>query len=234
VPLVSPFTASSAVTDDALNAAIAGALVGAAATAAATLLIFIIDRIIRSRVDFRETRRAVMAEYFDAMSSFVIAASAPRLPPEGLAPQAAALIAARSKLILALGARHRAIGMWLVGMEASITTAAQIEWRTPADLQAKVAVLEARMKDILNALTRLQERRLFVSDFTIPGGAMMIAQESLDWARENAKQVEWAYRVQNAGRWNAVVAQFFWLRNRIVEWFTSWRRPNSYEKAPNG
>jgi len=235
--LVSLFTATpvptAAVTDDALNAAIAGALVGAAATAAVTLLIFIIDRVIRSRATFRETRREVMAEYFDAMSSFVIVATAPRLPPEGFAPQAAALIAARSKLILALGTRHRSIGMWLVGMEAAMTDAGGLSWRTPADLKAKASVLEARMKDVLNALTRLQEKRLFVSDFTIPGGVMMLAQESSDWAKENAGQVEWAYKVQNAGRWNAVVAQLIWMRYRIVEWLRSWRRPASYEKAPN-
>lgn len=237
MPLLSPFTASPAptpvATDDALNAAIAGALVGAAATAAITLLIFIVDRIIRVRADFRETRREVMAEYFDAMASFVMAVTAPRLPPEGFAPQAAAVIAARSKLILALGASHRSIGMWLVGMEAAMTSAAQMPWRTPPELQAKVTLIEAQMKDVLSALTRLQERRLFVADFTLPGGVMMLAQESRDWASDNAEQVEWAYKIQNAGRWRAVVAFVLWSRNRIVEWFRSWR-PTSYEKAPGG
>jgi hypothetical protein len=236
VPQFLTFTASPTptpvATDDGLNAAIAGALVGAAATAAITLLIFIIDRVIRVRADFRETRREVMAEYFDAMASFVMAATAPRLPPEGFAPQAAAVIAARSKLILALGTRHRSIGMWLVGMEAAMTTAAHMDWRTPRELQVKVAVMEARMRDVLDALTRLQERRLFVADFTLPGGVMMLALQSPDWARENARQVEWASKVQNAGRWRAVVAFILWARNRIVEWFTSWRRPTSYESAP--
>lgn len=238
MPLDSTLTATPTptpiATDDALNAAIAGALVGAAATAAVTLLIFIVDRIIRSRADFRENRREVMAEYFDAMASFVSVATAPRLPPEGFAPQVAALIAARSKLVLALGAHHRSIGMWLVGMEVALTTAAQMTWRTPTELQAKVAVIEARMKDVLSALTRLHERRLFVADFTLPGGVMMLAQESPDWASDNAEKVEWAYKVQNAGRWNAVVARVYWARNRIVEWFRSWPRPSSFEKAPDG
>ena len=220
------------ITDDALNAAIAGALVGAAATAAVTLLIFIIDRIIRNSATFREMRRQVMATYMEAMAVFVIAATAPALPLGGFAAEAASLVAARSQLVLALGTRHRAIGLWLVGMEASMTATVGWSRSTPSDLGKITNFLELQMRRVFHALTNLQQRQLYVSDFTLPGGTMWLAQEDPTWAKANAPIVEWSYTIQNAGRWNAVVASVIWVRNRIIGWIRAWGRSNTYVKAP--
>jgi hypothetical protein len=215
--------------NDALNASIAGALVGAAITAFVTLLIFIIDRIVRVATAARDTRRDVFAELFTAVGNFAVAAAA---PSGDWASVAAALQTARSRVTLALGLRQRTIGVWLTGMEALLHEAALMPRSTPATLKRRTEALDDRAGDIFNTLTNLQQRRLFVADFTLPAGVFHLMQLDPTYRTAHGAEVDWARRPQNGGRFNALVAAVIWRLFRIREWFVTWRRPKESIKAP--
>jgi hypothetical protein len=214
---------------DALNASVAGALVGAAITAAVTLFVFIIDRVVRGETTFRETRRDVFAELFTVIGAYAVAATA---PTGDWASEGAALITARSKVTLALGLRHRSVGVWLTGMESELGSAANMPWKTPSEFFARAELVNARAADIFNALTNLQQHRLFVSDFTLPAGVFHLGELDPSYMIAHRDQVEWAFKPQSEGRWSAIVASVIWYRNRVLEWFKTWRKPLSYVRAP--
>jgi hypothetical protein len=216
-------------TDDALNAAIAGALVGAAATAAVTLLIFTIDRAIRTIAAFREMRRREIAGYFTVVGAFAVAAMG---PSGSWADEGAALITARSNMTLALGVRHRSVGVWLTGMEKVIIATADGPRATAQDRAERAEFIEARINDIFNALINLQQGRLFLADFTLPAGIMALVALDPNYLTQHPGRVDWAFRPQNQGRWRAFVARLTWARNRLRGWFGAWRRPSNFVEPP--
>jgi len=204
-------------------------LVGAAITAFVTLLIFIIDRTSRNIAAFRELRRVLIAEYMTAAGDFAVAATA---PSGDWASETASLVAARSRLTLSLGLRHRTIDTWLTGMERLMMAAANRPRRTPGELKGIVGYIDERIGDVFNTLINLQQGRLFVADFTLPAGTMFLVLNDPDFLKEHMSDVEWAYRPQNGGRWHALLLRVAWTRNRIKGWFTAWRRSSDYIDAP--
>ena len=207
------------------------ALLGAAITAAVTLAIFAIDRIVRSIGAFREARRAAFAELFRAVGQFAVAAHTAQggLPP---GPEGPAMIAARALMNLALGSRHRIVGIWMTGMEMHIARAAAIKPQNQQESLARSVLIDQLVGHVFNSLIDLQQHRLFVNDFNAPGAVFEYERRDADYAGGHQDHIEWAFHPITEGRWKALRGRWRWIRVSIVQWFQMWGASKNFVPRP--
>jgi hypothetical protein len=199
---------------------IAGALLGAAVTALVTLLVFIIDRIIRTVSDFRESRRALFSDIMTAFGAFVAAAHVQNAFPAGT--EGVDLVSARSRMMLSLGTRHRVVGVWLAGMEVQLSDSARLVTQTLETRKERAVFLDTYVGRVFNALIDLQQRRLFVNDFVLPAEIFELARLDPTYSDDHHDELEWASRPRSAGRWDATKQFVRSLRRGLWKWARTW------------